>query len=434
MIPLLALAGLFASPQAATSTLSLDEALRYADMNAFAIQMQHILVEKQRQNVKENEGELGPKVNLGGTYTHFDQPTTAQFGQQPVVLTPIFQSQGVASVSLPIDISGALHQLVSASKSNLYAQRETLAADRENVRLTVRTDYYAVLRAEGRVKVTQEANDSDRLRAQDVEARFKQGIVAQVDVLRAQTQLAQSDSDLIAAKSALEQAKQTLNNALARPIETDFSVVEVSNAPAVVLDPKELTLTAEDERHEARAMVQTTNALEQIRRAAERGTLPTLNVTGAYTVNGKPLGLGQRAQTVVGQVALNFPIYDSGVTRAKVREAQQDVDLANVQLKQIRLQISYEVREAVTNYVNALARQKVAEHQVETAKATLKAAQAKLDNGVGILLEVIDAQKDLTVAEQSQINARYDVLQAVADLNWATGSDAFATRLTSHQT
>ncbi|MHB8635209.1 MAG: TolC family protein [Fimbriimonadaceae bacterium] len=425
MTSFLALASLFAGAQRfpAGGTLTLDQALAYADRNAFAILIQQTRVEKQRQQTEAARRQLGPTVYLNANYARFDQATTASFSGNSVTIVPVQQQSGAVSATMPIDISGNMHRLIQASKANQFAQRETLAADRSDVHRAVRAAYFEILRAQSQVTVANEALQSDTARATNVEQRFKAGIVAQVDVLRAQTQQAQSESNVIAATNGLELAKQNLNNVLARPIETDFKVADVQPAPPATVDPVKLTASAERQRHEAKALEQTLNALTDTRKYVQHANLPTLNLGLTYTDNIRPIGFGQRPHVGAGTIAFNWPIVDSGYYRAEVRAARQDEAQARLQLQQVRLQISLEVRQATTNLANARARSTVADRQVSTARVALRESQLRQEQGVGILLEVIDSQRDLTNAEFAQVSAKYDVLQAIADLQRAIGDD-----------
>lgn len=425
MSPFFAFAGLFVATQdfQPGATITLDQAIEYAERNAFAIQIQKTRVEKEHQEALSKEAQMGPALNLGATYTRFDQPTTAAFGGSTFTIVPLQQPIATAGISLPIDITGNMHRIVRATKANQYAQRETLAADEADIRRNVRSAYLAILRARSQVAVAEEALRSDTARATNVDQRYKAGILAQVDVLRAQTQQAQSESNLIAAKNGLALAKQNLNNVLARPIEDEFEVADVPAADVDVSDPRALTGVAEKNRHEAKALELTVQALADVRRVAEHANQPFLNVSLGVTETAKPLGFGQRPQVEAGTLALNWPILDSGSYRAEVRAARQDEAQAKLQLQQVQLEISLEVRQAATNLSNARARAVVADRQAETARVTLKEAQLRQEQGVGILLEVIDAQRDLTNAEFAQVSAKYDVLQAIADLQRAVGSD-----------
>ncbi|HLK14233.1 MAG TPA: TolC family protein [Fimbriimonadaceae bacterium] len=429
MSPFLALCGLFAPSQdlAPGATITLDQALAYADRNAFAILIQQTRVEKQRQDVLAKTGQLGPTLYLNGNYTRFDRPTTATFSGNTVTIVPIQQSYGEASATMPIDISGNMHRLMRASKASQFAQEETLLAQRADIRRDVTSAYYGVLRARSQVLVAQEALASDVERTRNVEQRFKAGVVAQVDVLRAQTQQAQSESNLIAATTGLELAKQSLNNVLARPIESTFDVADVPAANPPAPDAAKLSEEAQRSRHEARALAETARALTEVRKYVQHANEPTLNLGLNYTGNVKPLGFGQRPEVGTGVLSLNWPILDSGYYRAEVRAARQDEEQAQLQLKQVRLQISLEVRQAATSLVNAEQRLKVADRQVETARVALRQTMLRHEQGVAILLEVIEAQRDLTSAEFAQVSAKYDVLQALADLQRAAGASLFNT-------
>jgi outer membrane protein TolC len=421
----LAFVSLFAGAQDLPpgSTLTLDQALAYADRNAFAILIQKTRVEKGRQETLAQIGKLGPTAYLSGNFTRFDAPTTASFNGNTLTIVPIETLSLGPSVTMPIDISGNMHRLIRASRANQYAQRETLEADRSETRRAVRTAYYAILRAEHQVTVAQEALASDTASATNVEQRFKAGILAEVDVMRAQTQQASSESNVIAAKNGLELAKQNLNNLLAQPIEADFSVVDVPLPSITTPDVTVLTVQAEHTRHEAKALEQTLSALTETRKYIQGQNLPSLNLGASYTYNAPPIGFGTRPEVAAGTLSLNWPILDSGYYRAEVRAARQDEEQARLQLKQARLQISLDVRQANANLVNANARLAVAGRQIATATVALNEARLRQEQGLGILLEVIEAQRDLTNAEFAQVSARYDVLQATADLQRAVGDD-----------
>ena len=418
-----AIASVFAA-HAGAETLSLDDALQLADQNAFAILIQRAAVEKQRQAVNQVSGTLGPTVSAGGVYTRNGTQSEVNFNGQNVIISPLQTGVATATVSLPIDITGNTHRLIRASKANLLAQRETLEADRSDTRHTVKGAYLAVLRAESQVKVAEEAIGNETERVRTTQAQFEHGTAAKLDVLTAQTQLSQSKSDLITAQNAVTLTKEALNNALARNIKTPVEVVD-PNLPDAPTDEDALDGMAQTQRPEARALLRTREALAQIRRATEQGQQPTLSAAVTYQRNIAAQGLGAQPAQTIGTLTLNFPLFDSGQTRARVKEARQDEETARLQYEQLKLGISLDVRQSYANLSNAKAKLDVANEQVTTAREALRLARLKLDQGEGIYLEVLTAQSSLTQAEQSQVSARYDYMQAVADLQHAVGSETF---------
>lgn len=423
MTAFFALASLF-STQAGPETLTLDQALDLADRNAFAILLQQSAVEKQRQAVEQQKGALGPTVTLSSTYTRFDKESVVNFNGTSVVVSPLQTATAVATASLPVDISGNLHRLVSASKANLLAQKETLEAKRNDTREAVKTAYLATLRAKSQIGVAQEAVTSETENVRTVQAQYTQGAAAKIDVLTAQTQLSQSKTDLVTAQNAYTVAKESLNNALARKIETPLEVVDQPLPTIVNPDENAIASAAETNRPEAKALLKTREALADIRRADEQGLNPSIQLSLVHTRNIDAQGLGARQYTTTGVAALNFPIYDSGQTRAKVRQARQDEVQAKLQYEQLLLGISLEVRQAVSNLNNAKAKLDLTNDQVAAAVEALRLAKLKQSQGEGIYLEVLNAQTSLTQAEQGQVSAKYDYLQAVADLQHAYGSDS----------
>jgi outer membrane protein len=426
---LLNLAAAVAAAQAQTQPLTLDEAVNIALRNAFSIQTAASRVEQARQRVNENRGQLGPRVNLGATYTRFEQETRQQSGPPPapsIVVQPIDTTVATAGVTVPIDISGQIRNIVRASQASLRASQETLEATRNDVRLAVKADYFNVLRADAQVKVQEQALADAQERLRSEQLQFEEGAKARIDVIRLQTQVAQAQSDLIGARTNLALTKEQLNNTLARPIDTPVELVDVTALPAAPPDPDRLDAAAQASRPEVRALQQTRESLANVRRSQEAGNRPSLSVGVNYQANIGNKGATSRDHSTVGTVALNWPVFDSGVTRARVAQARQDEEQARIQLEQVRLGVSLEVRQALTNLINSAARLDVATKQVELAQENYRLAKVRDEAGAGTILEIVDAQTALTQARTQLVAARYDYLTAYSALQRAVGTDDVA--------
>jgi outer membrane protein TolC len=150
--------------------------------------------------------------------------------------------------------------------------------------------------------------------------------------------------------------------------------------------------------------------------------LPSLNLTANYNRNIGASG-NQRDYTAFATVGLSWPIFDSGVTRARVQQAREDERQAEIQQEQLELGVSLEVRQAMTNLVNAKSTLQVAQTQVTVATETYRLAQVRLQAGEGTSLEVTNALTDLTRAQNQLANARYNYLTAYAQLQRAVAAD-----------
>ena len=411
------IAALLAAAQG-VETLTMEQAVDIAARNAFTVRLQESTVEKNRQRVRENEGTLGPRVTLSGTYTRNEKELTTEIAPgQSIVTQPVDTKQASAQISMPIDISGNIGRIVRASKAQLLASEQTLQATRNDVKLNVRRSYLTVLRAEDQIEVAKLAVQEAEERLRNARIEEAAGTKARIDVIRIEAQLAQAQSDLITATNQQALAKQSLNNAMGRPIETEFQTAKVSGLPEVpVVDPERVNLVAQGNRPEAKALTKTKEALALITRATERGLQPNITVGINNKRNIDAEGFSAREQTTVGTLNLNWPIFDSGVTRAQVKQARQDEVQAQIQLEQVRLGISLEVRQAITNMINAATRLTVADRQLAAAEENYRISKVRLAAGEGITLEITDALTQLTQARNAVVTARYDYWTAYSEL------------------
>ena len=418
------LIGIFAAIQGGEA-LTMEQAVEIATKNAFSVRQQLSAIEKNRQRVKESQGNLGPRVVVSGTYTRYPSEESTEIGPgQSIVTQPLDTKVATAALQLPIDISGNIGRLVRASKANLLASRETLDAVRNDVKLTTRRSYLGVLRSEEQVQVAQQSLKEAEERLKNAKLELAAGTKAKIDVIRVEAQVAQAQSDLIAATNQRTLAKQSLNNMLGRPIETDFQTQKINavpQTPASSVD--ELDRAAQSTRPEAKALERTREALAFIRRATERGLQPTLTAGVNLQKNFDAEGFSARDQTVNGSLTMNWPIFDSGITRAQVGQARQDEEQAKIQLEQVKLGISLEVRQAMTNLINSAARLEVAERQLAAAEENYRIATVRLASGEGITLEITDALTQLTQARTGVVAARYDYWTAYSELQRAAGTD-----------
>lgn len=408
-----------AAAQGTAPVLTLDDALNIAVQNAFSVQTAKSQYELTRQKVNEAKSSLGPKVSLGATYTRFDR----EISSGGVTVVPIDEKSTTASLTMPVDISGNISRGVRAARAALAASKANIAGVTNDLKRDVRHSYYSVGQAKEQVQVDQIALKDQQDRLTNIQQQFNAGVLAKVDVLRQQVQVSQAQADLIGAQNALALSKESFNNTLGRAVETPFDVDVSSNLiPGVDIADQSLVDVALIRRPEIQALKQTAIALHEFTAAEERGLQPSLSLAATYTHNIDPPATSITNQAV-GVVSLNWPIFDSGATRARVKQDRQIEEQNRIQLAQTSLGVSLEVRQATTNLTNAKAKMDVATAQVASAEETYRLAVLRLNAGQGIVLEVIDAEADLTRARTALVSARYSYLTAYSDLQRAIGAD-----------
>jgi len=406
--------------------LTVEEAIAIAERNAFAVRLQQSNIERNRQRVAEARAGLGPTVGAGVNYTRFPEAITANIGgpgTPPVVVQPIDNTTGTVTLNLPIDIAGNRGRLVRANRASLRASQTTLEATRNDTRLNVRQAYFNVLRSQAAVGVAEQAVRDAEERLAQARLLLQGEQIARIEVTRLEAQVTQANTDLIAARNTAQLQRNAFNLTLARPIETPVELVDVAELPPLQPEIDTIVRTAQTRRPEIRAFSDTLEALANIRRAQESSLNPSLNFSLSYQRNLNPGALGGQKEQTTGLLALNIPIFDSGATRARVRQARQDEEQARINLEQVTLGVSQEVRNAITNLTNAQSRLTNAQSQVRLAEEVYRIARVRQQAGEGTYVEVVDALTQLAQARNQVVAARYDYLTAFAQLQRAVGVD-----------
>ncbi len=403
--------------------LSLSDALRIADENAISLRISNAQIEKARQQANAAKGQLGPKVSLDGTYTRFDKAQTTNFGGTSITTRPIDNKDAKLNFSMPLDLSGVTGKAIKAAGLSIRVAELNRATTLNTLHQQVKKSYYDVLQSEGVVKVAEEGVARAQERLNNVRAELAAGSRARVDVIRLETAKVQADADLITANNFLSLAKSAFNNVLGRAIDTPFELADQPLKRTVAQSASDLFAVAKENRPELQALRTQQELTKYLRLAEERGGVPSLNVSAVHDRTFGQGGFGSSASSTTGVVAISIPLFDSGITRSRVRAARQDEEQVKLQLEQSTLGVSLDVQQAYSTLLNADAREKVAEQQVKLAEETYRLTSLKFDAGEGIPLEVADASTQLTQAKTQLVTARYDYLRAIADLERAIGKD-----------
>ena len=155
---------------------------------------------------------------------------------------------------------------------------------------------------------------------------------------------------------------------------------------------------------------------------ARAGLLPslTLGATGNYY----PVTDFQNPRHSLGlfTATVSLPLYDGGLTQARIREARANEGNSVTTYGSDQTTVELQVRQAYLNFYNTANQIGAANSALAQAIAARQLAQLRFANGVGLYLEVTDAESALNQAENSQVNAVYDYLIARAQYENALGT------------
>jgi outer membrane protein TolC len=385
--------------------------------------------------------------------------------------------------TIPLDIN---HLLATATQQAQFQQigaRLDVNRIRNEVIFSVNHSFFAVLRAQALVAVAETDLQDSLDRLQDAKVRYHAEAVAYIDVLRAQTDVANAQKQLITAQSDVNRAIANLAATMGVDVSSKFAVTGVGSVvqpPGVsgpTQAPEQPSLTspdptqlipapppssvrvdqgAESAKNEAHLFEaastlgpEYTNVLQealktrpevletdaQIAAAREgvtlatRSLLPTFQFSVGYYDERSVTGTRyNQPQAFVG---ITIPLFEGGLARDRVHEAQALVQAQVTDRRQVIDSITLDVQNAYFSIVQARAQVTVANQALAQAQAAFELARIRYNTGVssrpGVspIIEVSDSQVALTSAEQNQVNALYDYNVAKAQLDRAVGRFAF---------
>jgi outer membrane protein len=120
-------------------------------------------------------------------------------------------------------------------------------------------------------------------------------------------------------------------------------------------------------------------------------------------------------------VRLNFTLFDGFFTKSNIRSAEASLLTARRSLETTELDVLFEVRRAYLDLEIARESITVAGDAVRSSQEDLRFAQERYNIGEGTILDVIDAQVNLTRSKTNLVTAQYDARLAVSALRNAVG-------------
>jgi outer membrane protein TolC len=263
----------------------------------------------------------------------------------------------------------------------------------------------------------QQTADALLTQAQDMKTA---GVVAGIDVLRAQVQAQTQRQRAIAAENDFEKFKLQLERAIGLPVGQPITLTDTMPYAPVPPPPVDTAIArALDGRPdylEAKTRVDAARASE---RAAFSALLPSLRLDADFGGIGQTIAAAHNTYAIAATVRV--PIFDGGRTSARRIEAESDIRRREAELADLRGRIEYEVRAALLDLRAADQQVMAAKTNVDLAGQQLQQARDRFAAGVAGNLELTQAQEAVASASDALISSLYTHNLAKASLARSLG-------------
>ncbi len=122
-----------------------------------------------------------------------------------------------------------------------------------------------------------------------------------------------------------------------------------------------------------------------------------------------------------GGVQLSLPLFAGGLYVGRQHEAELKAQADDELLRNLENDVIRDVRIAWLNVNNALEQLHTTEQLVQNATEAYTLADARYQAGISSIVELSEAQLNLTSAQIADAGARYNVLIQQANLDYQTG-------------
>ena len=407
-------------------TLTLKDALALARVNEPQYRAALTDYGVARQTAVQARAGLLPNVAYNGQYiyTQGNGTTTGRF-------------IGANGVHEYIS-EGTVHQALSLQSVAEYRRaqaQEALAKAKSEIAtrglvVTVVQTYYGFVVAQRKYSTAQRAADEAGHFFDITQKLERGGEVAHSDAIKAQLQFLQQRRALQDAEVEIERSRLELAVLIFPNFNQNFATVDDLENIEPLPSFQEVEAEAGKNSPQLRGALASLRAANQEVAVAWNSFLPSLALdysygidANHYAVNGFDPATGQQVKNLgyAATATLELPLWNWGASRSKVKQAE-------LLRKQAKVELSFAQRKAVADLKTFYSEAQTSRSEMESlrqsadlAGESLRLTSLRYQAGEATVLEVVDAQNTLTLAQNALGDGQQRLRVALANLQTLTG-------------
>ena len=364
---------------------------------------------------------------------------------------PSFRSSVQTSYTQPL-LRGfkidSTRQQIQVTRINRDIADIDLRQTMTNTVSSVRNAYWDLVYATQTVGVQRQALELAESLIRDNEARVEIGTLAPIDVVQARSEAAARRQTLAQAEQNLATTELALKQLIVGGTDDEYwaatlNPIDLPTPSPPPIDLQEMIRTALDERTDLARSRRQLDINDVNLSAMRNNTLPSVDLVGSYQLQGQGgtrfnragLGGGVIGTPIPGGITdafdqlfdANFPVwtvqlnvsYPIGQSAADAAYARARIQVQQVQaqLRQLELQVATEVTSAVLQIRGITRRIEAAIAARELAEEQMAAEQSRFAAGLSTNFFVVQAQRDLATAQDTELRAILDQQKALVELD-----------------
>jgi outer membrane protein len=416
---LLALVAFGAAQAQQTMHLTLADAQRLAIQNNPRFSAAKYTAAAANQAPSQYRAGLQP--NLSGNFTAVGADNGSRIAAGALNNPIIYDRVGSGlTISQLITDFGRTGNLIGMAKLQAAAQDQFTEATRADILLATGSAYFAVLSAQSVLQVVDETVKARQTVVDQVSALAESKLRSTLDVSFANVNLSGARLLQVQAQNELKAAEARLATAMGLPGEPSFVLAEEPLPPAMPSRVQDLIDAAVRNRPELKDLRLQQSAAERLAKAEHALYFPSVGVLGTA-------GFAPAAEAQIpgryGAIGMNIsiPIFNGGLFKARQAEAELKAKAAGENVDDLRNRVMRDVRIAYLDATTAYDRMALTQELLHQAQLAMDLSQSRYDLGLAAIVELSQAQLNLTSAQIANTTARYDYQAQRINVDFQTG-------------
>lgn len=403
----------------AQQNITLKEAINFALQNKAEARKAALNVRNADYQIMEAKAGALPKINGSAnlSYNPILQESALPgeiFGQAGTTILVPFGQKWIAGAGVTVN-QAIFNQQVFIGLKAAKSTKEfyVLNADLTDEQIIERVSnaYFQVFTVKEKLKTLESSYSSTEKARNIIKSLFDNGLAKKIDLDRTNVNLTNISTVIKQSQNGVNQAENALKFYMGMAIENKIEVVPQD----MEVTPHLLDETiATDGRTEIRILDKTKELYEFQKKAVEAQYYPTVGLQAGYSWQGQgnrfPLTNGSSNGVFWSDystitLAVNIPIFNGFATKAKVLQAQIDIEKTDVDIADTKLALDLDYQNAksqINNSLSALENQKT---NVTLAESVVSNTKSNYQYGLANLTELLEAENSLVEARNNYTNA-----------------------------
>lgn len=331
------------------------------------------------------------------------------------------------TASVPL-FSVTLFKSIQVSEVDIQLALESARASKLNMISEVKNAFYTLLLANNSYEVMKISVENAQKNLENIRNLYKQGVVAEYDVIRSDVQVRNLSPALIQAENSARLSALMLKVLLG--VDENVQIEPIGNLSDYETDylnyKQKFDFTTESNTNLKQLELQQLKLSKQYE-LIRSTRIPTLAAFGNYQFQSQANDFNfsnyEWVRTFSAGLQLQIPIFQGFAKRYQEQQVLVGIDQLKMQYEYLDRNLTLQARNSTTNMMRAAEQIASSKAGIEQAEKGYSIAQTRYNTGSGTLLELNDAEVALTQAKLNYNQAIYDYLKAKVEFETIIGND-----------